>query len=40
MESMDEAFMKDHNHNKDFWENELKLLSIEPKRRNELNEKV
>ena len=37
---MDEAIKKDHAHKKDFWENELKSLSIEPKQRSKLNEKA
>jgi hypothetical protein len=32
--------MKEHPDRKDFWENELKSLGIEPKRENELNDRV
>jgi hypothetical protein len=35
-----EAFKKEHPERKDFWENELKSLGIEPKRENELNDKA
>jgi hypothetical protein len=35
-----EAFMKEHPERKDFWENELKSLGIEPKRANDLNDKT
>ena len=35
-----EAFMKEHPDRKDFWENELKSLGIEPKRENELNDRA
>jgi hypothetical protein len=35
------AFMKERpSDKKDFWENELKSLGIEPKRENELNDKA
>ena len=40
MKSLDEAMKKEYAHKKDFWENELKSLRIEPKRRSELNEKA
>ncbi|HYP43324.1 MAG TPA: hypothetical protein VEQ18_04820 [Candidatus Nitrosocosmicus sp.] len=32
--------MKEHPDRKDFWENELKSLGIEPKRENELNDRA
>jgi hypothetical protein len=35
-----EAFKKEHPERKDFWENELKSLGIEPKRENDLNDKA
>jgi hypothetical protein len=35
-----EAFKKEHAERKDFRENELKSLGIEPKRENELNDKA
>jgi hypothetical protein len=35
-----EVFKKDHVERKDFWENELKSLGIDPKRENELNDKA
>jgi hypothetical protein len=34
-----EALKKEHPDKKDYWENELKSLGIEPRRQNELNEK-
>jgi hypothetical protein len=34
-----EALKKEHLDKKDYWENELKSLGIEPKRQNELNDK-
>jgi hypothetical protein len=34
-----EAFKKERPDKKDFWENELKSLGIEPKRQNDLNDK-
>jgi hypothetical protein len=36
-----EASKKEHNnkHKKEYWENELKSLGIEPRRRNDLNDK-
>jgi hypothetical protein len=40
MKFINEAFKKDHVLKKDFWENELKSSSLEPKPRNELNEKA
>ncbi len=40
MTSIAEAFMKERPLNKkDFWENELKSLGVEPKRQNEFNDK-
>jgi hypothetical protein len=40
MTPISEAFMKEHPDRKDFWENELKSLGIEPKRENELNDRA
>jgi len=34
-----EAFKKERLDKKDFWENELKSLGVEPRRQNELNDK-
>jgi hypothetical protein len=34
-----EMFKKERPDKKDFWENELKSLGIEPRRQNELNDK-
>jgi hypothetical protein len=34
-----EALKKEHPDKKDYWQNELKSLGIEPKRYNELNDK-
>ena len=34
-----EVFKQDLSDKKDFWENELKSLGIEPERKNELNDK-
>jgi hypothetical protein len=34
-----EAFKKEHPYNKEYWQNELKSLGIEPRRQNELNDK-
>ena len=34
-----EAFKKEHQDRKEWWQNELKSLGIEPRRRNELNDK-
>ncbi len=34
-----EAFKKERPDKKDFWENELKSLGVEPRRQNELNDK-
>ena len=34
-----EAFKKEHPDKKDYWQNELKSLGIEPRRQNELNDK-
>jgi hypothetical protein len=34
-----EAFKKEHQDRKEYWQNELKSLGIEPRRRNELNDK-
>ncbi len=39
MTQIDEAFKKERRDKKDFWENELKSLGIEPRRQNELNDK-
>jgi hypothetical protein len=35
-----EAFKKEHLYKKEYWQNELKSLGIEPKRQNELNDKA
>ena len=35
-----EAFKKEHPHKKEYWQNELQSLGIEPKRQNELNDKA
>jgi hypothetical protein len=35
-----EAFKKEYPHKKEYWQNELKSLGIEPKRQNELNDKA
>ena len=35
-----EAFTKEHPHKKEYWQNELNSLGIEPKRQNELNDKA
>lgn len=41
MSPIAKAFMKERpSDKKDFWENELKSLGIEPKRENELNDKA
>lgn len=41
MSPIAKAFMKEcPSDKKDFWENELKSLGIEPKRENELNDKA
>ncbi len=34
------AFKKEHLYEKEYWQNELKSLGIEPKRQNELNDKA
>jgi hypothetical protein len=34
-----EAFKKERPYNKDYWQNELKSLGIDPRRQNELNDK-
>jgi hypothetical protein len=34
-----EALKKEHPDKKDYWENELKSLGIEPRKQNELNDK-
>jgi hypothetical protein len=34
-----EAFKKERLDNKEYWQNELKSLGIEPRRQNELNDK-
>ena len=34
-----EALKREHSDKKDYWENELKSLGIEPRRQNELNDK-
>jgi methyltransferase-like protein len=34
-----EALKKEHPDKKDYWQNELKSLGIEPRRQNELNDK-
>jgi hypothetical protein len=34
-----EALKKEHIDKKDYWQNELKSLGIEPRRQNELNDK-
>jgi hypothetical protein len=34
-----EVFKKEHPDNKEYWQNELKSLGIEPRRQNELNDK-
>ncbi len=34
-----EAFKKERPDNKEYWQNELKSLGIEPRRQNELNDK-
>ena len=39
MTSFAEVFNKEFPDKKDFWENELKSLGIEPRRQNELNDK-
>jgi hypothetical protein len=39
MTPIDEALKKECQDKKDFWENELKSLGIEPRRQNELNDK-
>ena len=35
-----EAFKKEYLSKKEYWQNELKSLGIEPKRQNELNDKA
>ena len=35
-----EAFKEEHPYKKEYWQNELKSLGIEPKRQNELNDKA
>ena len=35
-----EAFKKERPYKKEYWQNELKSLGIEPKRQNELNDKA
>ena len=39
MTPITEAFKKELPDKKDFWENELKSLGVEPRRQNELNDK-
>ena len=39
MPTIAEVFKKERPDKKDFWENELKSLGIEPRRQNELNDK-
>jgi hypothetical protein len=39
MTPITEAFRKERLDKKDFWENELKSLGVEPRRQNELNDK-
>ncbi|HEX2170525.1 MAG TPA: hypothetical protein VHF65_09525 [Nitrososphaera sp.] len=39
MTPIDEAFKKERQDKKDFWENELKSLGVEPWRQNDLNDK-
>jgi hypothetical protein len=39
MTSIAEALKKEHPDKKDYWQNELKSLGIEPRRQNELNDK-
>ncbi len=40
MSFITETFKKERLEKKDFWENELRSLGIEPKRENELNDKA
>ncbi len=39
MTTVAEAFKKERPDNKEYWQNELKSLGIEPRRQNELNDK-
>jgi hypothetical protein len=39
MTSVAEALKREHPDKKDYWQNELKSLDIEPRRQNELNDK-
>ena len=39
MSTIAEVFKKERPDKKDFWENELKSLGIEPRKQNELNDK-
>ena len=39
MTSISEALKEEHPDKKEYWQNELKSLGIEPKRQNELNDK-
>jgi uncharacterized protein YecE (DUF72 family) len=39
MTQIAEAFKKERQDKKDFWENELKSLGVEPRRQTELNDK-
>jgi hypothetical protein len=39
MTQIDEALKKERPDKKDFWENELKSLGVEPRRQTELNDK-
>jgi hypothetical protein len=40
MTPVSEAFKKEHPHKKEYWQNELESLGIEPKRPNDLNDKT
>jgi hypothetical protein len=40
MTTISGAFKKEHPYKKEYWQNELKSLGIEPKRQNELNDKA
>jgi hypothetical protein len=39
MTPITEALKREHPDKKDYWQNELKSLGIEPRRQNELNDK-
>ena len=40
MTTQSEAFKKEHLHGKNYWQNELESLWLEPKRQNDLNDRA